>query len=377
MSKKTKSTAISKVVVAFLIGAFLAPLAFASGGKDVGVTGEESILNETGYPIVSEPLTLKGISYMRTFHGDWDEMLVWELYEEKTGVHIDWNLIPWPERTTKTTIILASGDLPDFFMSIRVSLSEVLKYSKQGAFIRLNELIDKYGTNIKKMYERYPEVRRGTTTPEGDIFYVTNVQGLYRLVPLYVNKIWMENLGLQYPETTEDYYNILKAFKENDANGNGDSNDELPLAGMSSLPIKSVYGSWGLGNRGYTASGGSFYGYDLGPDGKVRLIAMDPRFKEVLQYFNRLWSDGLIDQEIFTTSMSQFTAKGEALEVGSFQFTNTTPVGRGQMNDYKGVIFTGPHGDKISSTRVSGIGNPAMVITSQSEYPEVIMRCIA
>ena len=374
MSKKTGAVAIGKVVVALLIGAFLTPLAFAAGAQDAEAVGEEGILNETGYPIVNEPLTLKGISYMRPFHGDWDEMLVWELYEEKTGVHIDWDLVPWPERTTKTTIILASGDLPDFFMSIRVGLAEVLKYAKQGMFIRLNELIDEYGSNIKKMYDQYPEVRKGTTTPEGDIFYTTNVQGLYRLIPLYANKVWMENLGLEYPETHEDYYNILKAFKEQDANGNGDPNDELPLAGMGSLPIRSVYGSWGLGNRGFTASGGALYGYDLGPDGKVRLIAMDPLFKEVLQYFNRLWSDGLIDQELFTTNMSQFTAKGEALQVGSFAFTNTTPVGRGQMNDYKGMIFAGPDGEKISSTRVSMIGGPAMVITSQSKYPKVIAR---
>ena len=197
MSKKTGAVAIGKVVVALLIGAFLTPLAFAAGAQDAEAVGEEGILNETGYPIVNEPLTLKGISYMRPFHGDWDEMLVWELYEEKTGVHIDWDLVPWPERTTKTTIILASGDLPDFFMSIRVGLAEVLKYAKQGMFIRLNELIDEYGSNIKKMYDQYPEVRKGTTTPEGDIFYTTNVQGLYRLIPLYANKVWMENLGLE------------------------------------------------------------------------------------------------------------------------------------------------------------------------------------
>ena len=120
------------------------------------------MLNETGYPIVSQPLTLKAVSSKRPFHGDWDEMLVWHEYEKKTGVHIEWDLLPWGERATKKNVILASGDLPDFFMSVGLTLDEVIRYGGEGMFIRLNELIDTYGSNIQEMFK---QVSRGQ---EGD-----------------------------------------------------------------------------------------------------------------------------------------------------------------------------------------------------------------
>jgi putative aldouronate transport system substrate-binding protein len=365
-----------KALTAILLSVLLAPLAFAGGEDEAVATGEDTVLNETGYPIVNQPLTLRAVSSKRPFHGDWDDMLVWHEYEKKTGVHIEWDLIPWGERATKKNLILASGELPDFFMSVGLTLDEVIRYGSEGMFIRLNDLIASYGPNIQAMFKRYPEVKKGITTPDGNIYHLTNVQGLYRLVPLYVNKIWMENLGLEYPDSSEDYFNILKAFKEQDANNNGDPNDELPLAGMGSRSVRalvrSISGSWGLGNKGVGTW--DLYGYDMGADGEVRLLAMDPAFKELLQFFNRLWQEGLIDQEIFTTDMPGFTAKGEALTVGSFAFTNTTPVGRGQMNHYRGVIFEGPNGDKMTATRTSVLGGISTVVTNQSKYPKVVMR---
>lgn len=47
---------------------------------------------------------------------------------------------------------------------------------------------------------------------------------------VYLNKTWLDNLGLTYPETVEELYTVLKAFKEQDANGNGDPNDEIPIS---------------------------------------------------------------------------------------------------------------------------------------------------
>ena len=45
-------------------------------------------------------------------------------------------------------------------------------------------------------------------------------------------------LGLSEPKNLDEFHEVLTAFKEQDANGNGDPNDEIPLSvpdGMSYL----------------------------------------------------------------------------------------------------------------------------------------------
>ena len=40
----------------------------------------------------------------------------------------------------------------------------------------------------------------------------------------------LDHLGLDMPTTTDEFVEVLRAFKDNDANGNGNPNDEIPLA---------------------------------------------------------------------------------------------------------------------------------------------------
>ena len=68
----------------------------------------------------------------------------------------------------------------------------------------------------------------------------------------YIRKTWLDALGLEIPTTVEEYHNVLKAFKEQDANGNGDPNDEIPYScrNKGDSIWNATYGSFGLGNLG-------------------------------------------------------------------------------------------------------------------------------
>lgn len=69
------------------------------------------------------------------------------------------------------------------------------------------------------------------TNPDGHIY---TLPGKKPLRPKgcdtpFINKAWLDRLGLEIPTTVDEWYEVLKAFKEQDANGNGDPNDEIPL----------------------------------------------------------------------------------------------------------------------------------------------------
>lgn len=55
--------------------------------------------------------------------------------------------------------------------------------------------------------------------------------------PFFVDKKWMDELGLKEPTSLDELYTVLKAFKDNDVNGNGDKNDEIPFTANAGVTI--------------------------------------------------------------------------------------------------------------------------------------------
>lgn len=132
---------------------------------------------------------------------------------------------------------LVGGNLPDAFHTASFPATEILKYGEQGVFIKLNDLIDKYAPNLKKIMKENPEVKNAITFPNGNIYsFPTIISEDFTSMLLgprpWINKEWLEKLGMKMPETIEEYYEYLKAVKEKDPNGNGKA-DEIPFGSYS------------------------------------------------------------------------------------------------------------------------------------------------
>ena len=114
------------------------------------------------------------------------------------------------------------------------ALSQTYVYGAQGIFKPLNDLIDNYGFEIKKLFAYNPDARKLITMPDGNIYGLTEYEECfhcYYASKMWINEKWLSNLGMESPKTTEEFYRVLKAFKDQDANRNGDSTDEIPLSG--------------------------------------------------------------------------------------------------------------------------------------------------
>ena len=122
----------------------------------------------------------------------------------------------------------------------------------------------------------------------------------------WVKSEWLTKLGLQEPQTLDEFYDMLKAFKEKDPNGNGQK-DEYAWGGVGTAGIVNyLRGSFGLNYHGT-----SNMNVDTDPaSGKVRFIPTDPRYKELLQFVNKLYKDGLLEQDIMSVKSTEVDAKG-------------------------------------------------------------------
>ncbi|GAE32249.1 hypothetical protein [Halalkalibacter hemicellulosilyticus] len=113
------------------------------------------------------------------------------------------------------------------------------------------------------------------------------------------------------PTNWDELHEVLLAFKEQDANGSGNPNDEIP---MDFAPVGTTgFGFFQptvlLGSTGMTISGGGGQGYFV-EDSEVKNFFIDERYKEHVQFLNRLWADGLINSEVFTQEYTAYQSLG-------------------------------------------------------------------
>jgi putative aldouronate transport system substrate-binding protein len=333
-------------------------------------------LNATGFPIVKDSITLNMMASKNPLHGEWKDMKVFQEYEKKTNIKVQWNTVPDNGFLERRNIALASGDLPDVFYRGKLTTMDMVNYGSQGILVPLNDLIEKHAPNLKAVFQKYPEVKKSITAPDGNIYALPQLaeHPSARTTKLFINKKWLDKLGLPLPQTTDELYNTFKAIKEKDPNGNGKA-DEIPWSGDKSsfALLATLRGAWGIGNAGNNDK------LDIGADGKLRVHVMDPRYKEILEFMAKMYKEGLIDKEVFSQDPPQLYAKGFAATLGSASGNNVGfIVGQNYVNDYVGVpALKGPHGDQlVSAVAPLILQNGAFAITSKNKNQEATIRWI-
>lgn len=182
-------------------------------------------------------------------------------------------------------MMIASGKLPDVIMwDYSVSTDRMYK---EGAVIDLTELIAEYAPNLTKIYTERPELRKEVETAEGRLYYFPSINPLLTVEDvcrksysgLIVRKDWLDKLGLAVPQTIDDWYEVLTAFKNRDPNGNGFM-DEIPFDG------------WGLPY--FAPAFGVLNTICVKPDGTVVFGPMEQEYKAYLETMHKWYAEGLL-----------------------------------------------------------------------------------
>lgn len=334
----------------------------------------KSAINETGFPIVDDKMTVTGFAGKFFANADWNNIKLWQEYEKMTNIQVQWDTVHKDNLAEKRNLLLAGGDYPEMFYASAFPRTDLLKYGKQGAFIPLNDLIDQHAPNFKALMEKYPVIEKGITMPDGNIYGLPTIYDPEFRSVLYgtpwVRSEWLSKLGLQEPQTLDEFYDMLKAFKEKDPNGNGQK-DEYAWGGVGTAGIVNyLRGSFGLNYHGT-----SNINVDTDPaSGKVRFIPTDPRYKELLQFVNKLYKDGLLEQDIMSVKSTEVDAKGVEGLLGVVD--NVDPVAIYNQEGYVGLpVLKGPHGDQMFSATGSPLGNIGMfVLTDKAKNPAALIR---
>lgn len=318
---------MKKKILAMLLVVSMILVSFAAcskgdeetGGKDTGKTpGKTSESNDDGKSGDSgDVVKLKAVLLKHPLTQEAAKMEWLQKAEEAAGVDIVYEEISADWGQIKGSL-LASGDIPDLIIGAG-GLIDADFVTFKGLFQDMSELIDDHAPNIKKMFEEHPELEMISTQESGAIYGLPKYQRFWPVTASrqFINKQWLDNLGLEVPTTLDELYNVLKAFKEQDANGNGDPNDEIPMdwgPGFGFFHVTNMLGGYGI-----TLSEASFHGYFV-EDGVVKNFFTDERYKDFVSFLHKCYSEGLVNSEVFTQDYTTFQSvargNGDTAAVG-------------------------------------------------------------
>ena len=324
-----------------------------------------------------ETVTLTGFGCSYPGQAPWETMPLFQELEKRTNIHIDWEYLEQsPQTTERVNAMFASEEMPGIFIRAgqgAANRTTVLKWAEAGLVIDLAPLIEEHAPNIKAMFEKYPAARASNITPDGKIYLLPTI---YDYKPyqvwrtMQINSDWLERVGMSEPTTLDEFADVLRAFRDQDANGNGDPTDEIPYSAHN-FPIVL---------RGILPGFGLNYAYDLPckfEDGQFVDMVTSDEFKAALEYCHMLYSEKLIDQEIFSQTNARYHGYLPDDRFGVVMLHQTLNAGS-VAPSLKGLApLTGPAGE---DARVWSFYNPVVYnncssfITSNCEDPVAAIK---
>ena len=367
---------IKKLMACSLAG-IMAVSMIGCGGKGSSEKANVSGLDENGkVKEISFPLKeQQELSFITWASSDStqnpNERVIFQRLQEKTNVKIKWTCYVQDQFADKKNLALAQAkNLPDGLFNADMSDYDLLRYAKQGVIIPLEQLIDNYMPNLKKVLDENPEYRTLITADDGHIYGFPWIEQLgsgkeaiqsVGSMP-FINKKWLDELELDVPKTTEELEQALIAFKENDMAGNGQTIPMSFILNDGNEDIGTLLGAFGEGYGDIPEH------LSVSNDKKVVYTAAQEGYKEGLKWLNQLSKEGLIDPEVYTQDWSTYVSKGKAGRYGlcfTWDCANIVP----DMEDYVPLpALTGPEGTKnvprAKGSDTSGLGRGRAVLTS-------------
>lgn len=298
---------------------------------------------------------------------------VMDVLSEMTNVSFEHTEVLRADSVEKANLLITGGEYPDCFL--KLPDLDWASLGADGIVIPLEDLIREYAPNLTALLDE----RDGwddLAEADGHIYVLSSVGKPGSAVGssvLYYNKVWMDNLGLKEPTNMDELYTLLKAFKENDANGNGDPNDEIPLHLNMSHSWKNM--------QAYMTDGLHWYKTymalmeDGEYSGKMVYYPRTEEFKEnLLKYLIQWYQEGLIDQNMFTQTYEQSTSIGQTSNVYGM-FWNSLPkqaAPEGHIHEY---YFLTPFENGYFPVG-SGFQKGGFAITDKCEHPEILVAWV-
>ncbi|MDR2376324.1 MAG: extracellular solute-binding protein [Treponema sp.] len=308
---------MKKRILAVLLVLFTVSALFAGGSQaGRGTSGGTGGSAATTTPLGSYPLkTDVTLSYWLTLSlnispnfSNLGDTPFGKALQEKTGVKINFLHPPTgsnADREQLNLMIADGSNLPDIleYNWLTSYPGGPEKAIADGVILKLNDIIDQYCPNLKAYLKAHPEFDRMVKTDDGSYYSFPFIRGeeiLWYSQGLMIRKDWLDELGLQPPDTMDDWHTVLSAFK---------TRKNIPS------PFTQVFSN---NQRMFVTPFNIMKGwYISADDNKIHFGQIEPGYRRWMETMAQWYKEGLIDQDIATIQTAQQNQKMTAGTAGA------------------------------------------------------------
>lgn len=374
---------MKRILAANLLIIFSLMIIFSAIGcgetKQTPLYSNPQVLTEAGtYPILKDEyigkikLKMMGANHA-AINPDWANNKFFIRMKNLTGLDFEFEVYGDDMYAEKKSLALSTGNnLPDVFFKANFNNYDEVTYG--AVTLRsLNDLIENYAPNIKKILDENEIIRKSITTPDGNIYslptmYLNLPEGIENIIRgfFWINKSWLDSLGLDMPRTPEEFLNVMREFREHYCVR--ENSYPLVMAGIDDL--LRLFNFFGLDLSQYWVQGGE--------DGKLIFGPRTEEFKRALQFIRTLIKENLMNPNWSTLTPAQKQAIGNS---GDYYgcFVDAAPqytVGFAKMRQYVTLDPISESGEGGFWGAMPPLQRGCFSITTACKYPEAAIRWI-
>lgn len=272
--------------------------------EDGGVT----IADPSYFPIVASPVTLSVAIQEEVAGLDITKNSLWAELCEKTGISFDLRLIS-SDSDESVKLMFIGRDYPDFCFRLKQVNALANAAMDSGDILELtDDMINRFAPNWAELFKSSPDVYTYSLHTNGKLYslpnYMMSGEYIYLRDTWLINSNWLDELGMQPPETIDDFTGYLRAVKRAAGTGTIPSN-VVPLYIRDVAQTENI-GSWHTIADTFGLYNGLFD--EIVEDGVVKSNAQNPLLKTVFKYLNQLYSEELINADFGSSSWSAYQA---------------------------------------------------------------------
>lgn len=222
-------------------------------------------------------------------------------------IEFAWNL---ENDSQKVALAVANGEMPDVMI---VDQANYVALLDSGMLADLTDVFEeRQDTILGEVYAAFPESFEAALV-KGRLMALPNTPQQYENPVLWVRQDWLDKLGLELPKTLDDLEELMRAFVEQDPDGNGEDD----TIGMT--VIQTVFSDYNF-NNGMESIAALFGAYPrmwyMQDNGEVIYGSVMPGIRDTLELVARWYQEGLIDKEFANHTDTQFTEQMVSGKVG-------------------------------------------------------------
>ncbi|KQX48869.1 extracellular solute-binding protein [Paenibacillus sp. Root444D2] len=363
--------------VALTVAMSISALLTACSSKDRPVaTDAKATATETSK--VPVPATFNVLSndgaYAYTKQAKKDDKYTTEmskLFSDYIGqpTNIQFEFIPSSDYSAQVTVRFASGDIPEVVTSSSITDPAHPTAVENGIFLQLNDLLDKYGKNIKAKIPDYVW-QNPLVSKDGKIYGIPKPITPMSPQALLIRKDWLDKLGMKQPETLDEYLAFFEKVKTTDLNGNG-QNDEVGYE---------LRGGFGFSNFFFYAfglTGGEnnvLAWHDV--NGQFLPDIINPKMKDAIKFYKLLYDKGYVNKDFVNVKDADWNKaiQSDKVAMWSHDLRNLNTWTTDKFDSKKAVVDLLPgakqsNGQYLLGPRGAGIAK-VYILNAKAKNPE-------